>query len=154
MESTDDLKEQVRQLTQLDQRLNRIYHAMSLRCGLSDAAHCILYAVYDASQPYTQQDLCQAWSYSKQTVHSAVALLRQRGYVTLRPLAKGGNQKAVELTEEGRRFCQAAVVPLRQAEIQAFARLTIEERQTFLSLYRIQLDYLQEEVQKIPRFEA
>ncbi len=66
----------------------------------------------------------------------------------------GGNQKAVELTEEGRRFCQAAVVPLRQAEIQAFARLTIEERQTFLSLYRIQLDYLQEEVQKIPRFEA
>ncbi len=139
----------MRQLTQLDQRLNQLYHNMSLRCGLSDAAHCILYAIYGASRPYTQQDLCQDWSYSKQTVHSAVTLLRQRGYVVLRPLPQSRNQKAVELTEEGRRFCQSAVVPLRQAEILALARLTSEERRLFLSLYRRQVDSLKEELDKI-----
>lgn len=138
----------MRQLTQLEQRLNQLYHNMSLRCGLSDAAHCILYAIYGASRPYTQQDLCQDWSYSKQTVHSAVTLLRQRGYVVLRPLPQSRNQKAVELTEEGRRFCQVAVVPLRQAELHALARLTPEERQIFLSLYRRQVDYLKEELEK------
>lgn len=146
MESKDELKRQLQQLNQMYQQLDWIYHTMALRCGLADAAYWTLYALCDADRPLTQQDLCQSWSYSKQTIHSAVSSLQKQGYVTLRPL-EGRKRKAVELTEEGRRFCQSTVALLFEAERRAFARLTPAERTQLLDIYEKHLGFLKQETQ-------
>lgn len=146
MESKDDLKGQLQRLNQIYQQMDWIYHTMALRCGLADAAYWVLYALYDVDRPLAQQDLCQFWSYSKQTIHSAVSSLQKQGYVALRPL-EGRKRKAVELTEEGRRFCQTTVALLFEAEYRAFARLTPAERTQLLSLYDKHLGFLKQETQ-------
>ena len=146
MESNDDLKDQLQQLTQIYQQMDWLYHTMAAGCGLADAAYWALYALYDADGPLTQQDLCRLWSYSKQTVHSAVISLRRQGYVTLQGL-EGRKGKAVALTEQGRRFCQSTVALLFEAEARAFARLTLEEREQLLALYRKHFHFLQQETQ-------
>ena len=57
---------------------NALYHAAAQRCGLSDAAFWVLYALCTTHEPQTQNRMAAEWGQPKQTLNSAVAAMVKR----------------------------------------------------------------------------
>ena len=63
--------------------IDRVYHEIARRSGLSDCAFWILYALRDAGTTMPQSDLSQVWLYSRQTVSSTLRQLEERDLITV-----------------------------------------------------------------------
>lgn len=112
--------------------LDRAYHEIARRSGLSDCAFWILYALKDADTAMPQNDLSQVWMYSRQTVSSTLRQLEDRGLVTVRYATGSRRDKEIALTDEGARFADTHVVPAMAAEKQALTALDDDERNAWI----------------------
>lgn len=138
------------ELTQLYKCEDDLYHRYGVFFGLSDPMVWVLYGLYeDTEEVLTQNDLVSTWFYPKQTVNYTVNALVKNGWVELKQLPVARNNKAVLLTEEGKRICKEKILPLMQAEEKSLSRMTDEEREMLLYLFKKQLTYFEEEITNI-----
>ncbi len=144
---SEKIEKQLTILNQLYKEQDNIYRELAAHFELSDASFWVLYAICESDQIYSQHDLCNAWFYSKQTINSAINNLIKKGYIILKPIAGTRNRKSVELTQEGKAFCETSVIPLIHAECKSLMRFQEEDRTLFLSLFKQQLTFLEEEVE-------
>lgn len=144
-----EVKAQNTALNQVAKRLDEQYHAYAAHCGLSDPAFWILYILYKADEPVTQNDLAHAWCYPKQTINFTVSSFVKKGYVTLqqRPGARSG--KSVCLTAEGMALCRKVIAPLMEAEERSLLQLTEPARKLLVGLSEKQCLYFEQEVQTL-----
>lgn len=139
----DKLFSQLAELNQADKRLEMLYHEYAKEMGMSDCVNMMLYHLYTGEETYTQKDLCNVWSYSRQTVNSALKNMEKQGIVQME-LTKGNKKnKYVRLTKEGQEIAKRTVQPLLSAEIHALASLKEEERTMMLCLYKKYIDALE-----------
>ncbi len=122
------------------------YYQAAAKANLSEAAFWILFGICDQDKAWTQSDLCREFYYSKQTVNSAVKRLEKMGFIRLEADKGNGNRKILVLTENGEAYCQAEIVPLIEAEQDAFASFTEEEVEVLLSLMQRQLEALKNRI--------
>ena len=110
-----------------------LYRAAARRCGLSDCAFWVLYALRDAGRPMTQSDVCAAVYQPKQTVHSALKKLTEAGFLRL---AEGRDRRSKYLlpTAAGEALIARTIDPVMTAEAAAMSTLTAAEREQFLTL--------------------
>lgn len=142
-----DIRTYIKQLDQLMKEYNAIYHMAAMAYGLSDTAMWILYMVSDATETYTQQDLCRQCCFPKQTINTAINNLIRDGYLTLETLPGTRNSKRIMLTDPGRALMQTTIDPLKQAEDAAYGNFSDAERQCYLELTRRLNTNLREELQ-------
>ena len=100
-----------RELDVLYRESDKIYYEFARGCGLSETAYWILYAVEVSGGTVTQSEIADAFSYSRQTVNSALKSLEAKGLVELSFAAGGRRAKLVSLTSGGRAFCDERIVP-------------------------------------------
>ena len=131
---------------QLFRELDNLYHNYAKSCGLSDSTLWILYSIYEDKEIHTQKDLCESWSYSKQTVNSSMKNLIANGYIKLTALSENRKNKQMVLTESGEELVQRFIAPLMNAEQNAFSRLSSDEQNKFLKLTKKHVDLLQAEI--------
>lgn len=131
---------------QLFRELDNLYHNYAKSCGLSDSTLWILYSIYEDKEIHTQKDLCESWSYSKQTVNSSMKNLIANGYIKLTALSENRKNKQMILTESGEELVQRFIAPLMNAEQNAFSRLSSDEQNKFLKLTKKHVDLLQAEI--------
>lgn len=122
------------------------YYQAAAKANLSEAAFWILFGICDSDRAWTQSQLCREFYYSKQTINSAVKRLEKMGFICLEADKGKGNRKFLVLTEAGRAYCQAEIMPLIQAEIDAFSSFTEAETDVLLSLMQRQLEALKKRV--------
>lgn len=147
MEKPDkELLEKRAEYNRLFKEQDYFYFQAASRANLSEASFWILYSICDSDTAWTQSDLCREWCYSKQTINSAVKKLEKMNFVELRMESGSGNRKEIVLTDQGRRYCEEEIMPLIQAELNALAAFSEEERELLLSLMRRQLEALEERV--------
>lgn len=115
---------------------DRLYGQFARSCGLSSCAYWMLYELELAGGERSLRGIGTAWSYSKQTINSALKSLEARDLIALDFEEGSRKSKVARLTEAGRSFVAANVVPAIEAEERAFAMLSAEERSTLLSLAR------------------
>lgn len=144
---SEKVEKQLTILNQLYKKQDSIYHELAAYFNLSDASFWTLYAICESDQICSQHDLCNSWFYSKQTINSAINNLVKKGYIILKPIMGTRNRKSVELTQEGKAFCETSVIPLIHAECKSLMRFQEEDRKLFLSLFKQQLTFLEEEVE-------
>lgn len=137
------------EFNQLYKIIDDIYHNYAKSCGLSDTAFWILYSVWENKESYTQKELCQEWSYSRQTVNSALKSLESQGFIQLLYEPDNKKNKRIILTNEGNELAKKIVVPLMEAEKNSFASLSDEERFLFLKLIRKHSEVFGEKVNEI-----
>lgn len=113
---------------------DRLYAKFAHRCGISDSAYWVLYAIVFSEEPVTQGILADVWSYSKQTVNSAVHTLQEKGFVTLDFVPGSKKSKYITLTEQGKAFADVYLRPAMEAEERAFSTLTLEEKTELVRL--------------------
>ena len=112
-----------------------LYRAVARRCGLSDCAFWVLYALREAGRPMTQSDICAAVYQPKQTVHSALKKLMAEDILRLTE-GRDRRSKYLVLTETGEALMARTVDRVTAAEETAMDTLTAAERAQFLALCR------------------
>lgn len=128
------------------------YHKLAIYFGLSDSEFFVLDTLYERKGHASQQDIVNEWTYSKQTVHSAILSLQKKGYVTMRDDADNRRRKIVSLTKAGMAFAEQSVPLLLEAEACSFGeipedtvRVSNEVLRTALMLFREKVADLYEE---------
>lgn len=115
---------------------DRLYSQFARSCGLSSCAYWMLYEIELAGGECTLRSIGVAWSYSKQTINSALKSLEGRELIELEFEEGSRKNKVARLTDAGREFVRVNVAPAIDAEERAFATLTREERSALLGLAR------------------
>ena len=115
-------------------RLDHIYSEFSRACGLSDCAYWMLVDTSTAGGSIAVSRLTSEWSYSKQTINSAIKTLTARGFATLEFAEGSRKNKVVRLTEAGMRFSEQYALPAQEAEQQAFEVLEPWEQREIMRL--------------------
>lgn len=105
----------------------------------------IWYTLLIIGGEYSQQDICCAWSLSKQTVNTIITNMVKRGFAVLETVPGTRNRKNICLTEAGRIYGENIVRPVFNAEQRAFAKLSKEERTMFIKILGNYVDYMKTE---------
>lgn len=95
---------------------------------------------------YAQQDVCDIWSLSKQTVNTIIARMVQKGLVHLEAMPGAKNRKCIHLTNAGERYGQRIVGPVLDAEQRAIARLDAGESLACTTMLKRYIQVLKEEL--------
>ena len=74
-----------------------------------------LYALYSRGS-LTQKNISGYYGLPKQTVHSSVRYLEDRGYISLTAGTKDRREKIISLTKEGSDYAGEIITPLLEAE--------------------------------------
>lgn len=113
---------------------------------MSETAFWILYCVRERKEPYTQKELCDLWSYSRQTINSALKNMQAQGLIQL-VLAQGNRKnKQIVLSLQGEELVKQVVDPLLQAEKRVFSKMGMDNVERYLQLEHQYLQALREEI--------
>lgn len=137
-------------LQEFDRLTNLIfefYHEIALRQGLSDSAYAILQSILVLGSGCTQTDIYKYTLLNKQTVHSSVKKLNQKGLIEFR--SGNGRELKIYLTDNGARLVKEKIVPVEQAENEVFEEMTKEEQREILRLLEKYLDSFREKAERI-----
>lgn len=139
-------------LTELNKRskeLDEVFRNYSRRCGIPDMVFWILYSVWERRQACTQKELCEDWSWAKQTVNSALKNMEKQGLIRLSPVPDNRKNKLIVLMPAGKELIRRTVIPLMEAEQEAFAGLTPKEREELLRLMQKHTELLRVTTEKL-----
>lgn len=132
------------QFNSLYREMDDIYHSIARHYGLSDCAFWIFYIIRETSTCYTQSQLCEMLSLSKQTINSALKSLEAADYIRLEAVAGSRKSKQIRLTQRGSRFAGQSIDQVLQMELQAFDRFSAEEQGMFSRLLATYVGHLEQ----------
>lgn len=113
---------------------DRLYGVLAQRCGLSDCAYWIMYAVEYGGGYTTQREIAEDYSYSKQTINSAVQALKAKGFIELVEAPRDKRTKLITFTKAGKAFSKSNIEPGMKAEVRAFETLERDEQAELVRL--------------------
>ena len=146
---THDQLTSARVIDVLYRESDKLYYELARDCGLSETAYWIIYALEASGGSVTQRQIASDFSYSKQTVNSALKTLEARGLVELAPDEGDRRAKLVSLTAAGRAFAEERVRPAIAAEDRAFTSLAPAERAELVRLVRAYASAIDAEVTRL-----
>lgn len=114
--------------------------------GVSENEFWVWYTLLIMDGEHTQQEICSAWSMTKQTVNSIITNMVQKGYITLEMIPGTRNRKRICLTDPGRAYGERLVYPIFDAELRAFCRLSEDEVLLWQSIVCKYITMLKEEI--------
>lgn len=97
---------------------------------------------------FSQQDICDIWSYPKQTVHSIILNMNKKGYIYLDTIPKTKNRKIIRLTKLGKQHGAQVINEIRNIELNTIAQLSVEERNQCIYLLEKYVTILKGEMNK------
>lgn len=121
------------ELDYLYSTVDRLYYEVAHDCGLSTSAFWMLYELHRTDSAVSIKKLNVSWSFSKQTINSALKTLEGKGLVAYAYLEGSRKNKSVSLTEAGRVFARRYIQPAIAAEGRAFFGLAEDERAAMLA---------------------
>ncbi|MBP3707665.1 MAG: MarR family transcriptional regulator [Clostridia bacterium] len=141
-----ELKKKIEILTRQVKEISAIYHHAAKKNGIPDSEFCILYSLVTMDEECTQKDICDLWSFPKQTVNSGISALTKKNYITLDNEQGVGNRKIIRLTKAGNEFGKRIVSKILESEKRAFSMMTKEEREECIKLVNKYAKYLKESI--------
>lgn len=143
-------KAQLERINQQIKELAGVYRAAVSGLGISENEFWIWYALINMDGELSQQDICGAWAFSKQTVNTIISHMVKNHYATLEAIPGTRNRKRIRLTEEGRRFGERIVIPFAEAEVRALERIPLDERSACIAVLAKYAALLREELRAGP----
>lgn len=124
----------VKQFSYLTSEIDGLYHEAALKCGMSDSAMRILYAICLQGEACSLGDIIKLSGISKQTINSALRRLEGEGVLCLRPEKDGSRRKEAVLTKKGKQLAQNTVMKIFRIENEVFAEWNDKERELYFAL--------------------
>ena len=139
------LKEQLKTVNQQIKALSGVYRSILSRSGTSENEFWIWYTLLTMEGEYSQQDICDEWALSKQTVNTIITNMVKKGYVELEVVPGTRNKKIIHVTEEGRKYSEQIVIPIAEAEQRALEKIPARERLACAAAFSKYIRFLKEE---------
>lgn len=139
-------REQLEMINQQMKELVGIYRGIVSRSGISENEYWIWYALIIMDGEYSQQDICNSWSLSKQIVNTIVMNMAKKGLVSLEVVPGTRNRKIIRLTQAGKEYGENIVKPVSEAESRAFNRLPETDRLAYTAAFGKYINILKEEI--------
>lgn len=146
---SDSIRKEYNKINKLFKSYNSLYHKLALHCELSDSALDILYAIQWYEEPCTPSDIVDFCCCSKQTIHSSLKKMEKDGLLEINISPQNKKNRIVTLTEKGKMLATKTVTPIINAEINAFASLSPEERNALIAIQTKQLKAFQNETDRL-----
>lgn len=127
--------------------IDKVYHEMALKAGLSDSAFLILFSILELGEGCLQRDICDMLSISKQTINSSIKKLERDGYIQMKQ--NTGKDKNLYLTPQGKQLAQDKILPISNIENEIFTELKQEESQELVRLTRHFLEELRDKSKQL-----
>ncbi len=102
--------------------------------------------VSDVYGDYSQSEISDALSVPKQTINSAMKSMIQNDLATLEVAPEQSKKKIIRLTERGSVYTAEQILPLQEAEKNAFLLLDVAERDELVRLSGKYASNLQKEL--------
>lgn len=144
----NQLSQQLALLNQNDKLLNDLYHNYAASLNLSDTALWIIYIAWVQGDGCTQKEICEMWSYTKQTINTALKNLEKQGYIKLVPMLENRKSKQILFTDTGKIFAKKIITPLLEAETISFGKLSEKERNDLVFLSQKRTVLFEKEIEK------
>ena len=126
------LRPEVEEMNRLYKAVEETYHAAAVAAGLSDSGFLVFYALAELGDGCTQQEIARHYYASKQTIHSSIKVLEQKGYLTRTP----GRDRRILLTPAGQQILEEKLTPVFQGENQVVEEMPAQELADLLALTR------------------
>ncbi len=146
MRMEHNVKEQLETINQQIKELVGVYRGIVSRSGISENEFWIWYSLIIMEGEYSQRDICNSWSLSKQTVNTIVTHMVERGMAFLEVVPGTRNRKIIRLTETGKKYGESIVRSVSEAENRAFNRLPEADRLAWIVAFRKYINILKEEI--------
>ncbi len=143
----EQIVRQLELLNQNDKNLDELYHSYAASVHLSDTAFWILYIAWTQGDGCTQKEICDSWSYSRQTINTALKNLERRGILCLKTAEGNRKTKRIYFSPEGKAFADRVVAPFVRAELLSLEKLGDGERKLLTSLYEKRTEYFRQELE-------
>ena len=139
------LKNYMVEINQLSNEIDSVYHEIAASHGISDSVYWILYIMYYSDSSISQIELCDCWSYSKQTVNSAIASMVKKGLITLESIPGTRNRKKILLTNDGIELSADVIGETQKIEQAMFSKYTDKEMEQFIMMFKNMTKNMREE---------
>ena len=133
----NSVREQFAILYRIAKQKAELYQSIALQLGITDTEFNVLYYFCYSNKCFTQYELSELLPIPEQIINSTITSLINKGYIYLEAITDAGYSKTICLTEDGASLCKNKIVPVLNGEINAFSRLTEEERNNLISLSQI-----------------
>lgn len=147
MENDDEIITIIQEFNQLLKKMDSVYNKLAKSSELSDTAFWIIYTIKNEKETYKQKDLCDMWSYSKQTINSSLKKLEEQNIIKLVFVPENKKDKKIILTEYGEQIAKELIGPVNEIEKKSLRN--IKERKEFIKLFKKYIETMEEETEKI-----
>lgn len=140
------------QMATMNQQIGELislYRDAINRMGISENEYWVWHTLLAMEGEFSQQDICNLWALSKQTINTIVTNMVKKEYAVLETEPGSRNRKIIRLTPTGREHGYALIAPLAQAEQHAFERVPMEVRLACILGFKQYLNVLSEEVAQL-----
>ncbi len=141
-------KSRIDVINQRIKEMNSVYHIAASKSGISDGELDIWSALLNATEEYSQQDLCELLSLSKQTINSLISGFIKKGFVVLEHAPGSRNRKVIHLTESGKDFGGKNVAWIFEAEKNAMEGTNPQEIEAYITMLERYIGKLRNEVDR------
>ena len=136
---------QMRRFNLLVSEIEKSYHDVAQKLGLSDSAMLILYTLSCWNGECLLSDITS--SANKQTINSALRKLESDDIVCLNVFE--GRKKKVHLTDKGKQFVKDTVLRLIKIENAIFNSWSDEDKNTYIELTQRYLTTFKEKIKEL-----
>ncbi len=141
--------EQLSEYNSIYSQTDALYGKFAALSGLSDSAFMVLYIIREIGQPCTQKTICEQWSFSKQTINSALKTLLKHELIQLQQSDTDKRIKKIVLTQKGQLFSRKYVDPVVNIERTIFIKMSEKERTALINSSRRYLEIFTQEAKEV-----
>lgn len=140
------VKEQLEMVMQQMNELTSIYRTALGQSGISENEFWVWYILILTEGEHSQQDICNTWSFSKQTINTIIGHMVKKGYAILEVVPGTRNRKNIRLTEAGRKYGESIIMPIANAEQRTLDRMDRAEFSACIAALTKYIKTLKEEI--------
>jgi len=137
----------LREINNVWERIDKLYHEVARKFGLSDADFHILYILYRPEEYVPQKEIYQQTGISKSTINSAVKKMEQEGIIKINVI--DGRSTQVGLTSKGRKLSSKSVEKIIEIENRIYDSWSEEKRETMLNVNKDFMEAFASEVERL-----
>lgn len=116
-------REQVARLYESVRKINYAYACWASAHGLTLYEMQIYYVILEGNRTFiTQKELCSELDAPKTSINSIVKKQLKAGYIEMNTNSANRREKVISLTDKGKAFAQALILPLFRYEEEAISR--------------------------------
>lgn len=145
----ENINEKWNKIVSINKEIDDLYHKIADFYHFSDSAFWVLYSLYIENEELTQKEICDNWTYSKQTINSTIKNLLELSYIEMEKDKPSNHGRKIRLTKLGKKICDDTIANVFKAENESFSKVNEKDLDTVINILNSSYMAFKREIEKI-----